>query len=282
MQDWLISIDEDIAALEDSSRSSSVSAYALADDSSPLPSPLRPPSISILGRASELYTPEHQHPSNEKHASSPPSKNFRSPAAARRDFDPRASQRDFPPHLAEPTTASRVSSPPVSAVSAASKSNVSSNPSTRVTLGAAAAGWRFDQRAKPFEREYTIDPKRARNPQPSILRQGHPLQMHSSLMGNRRPPFGIANQQRTSAFPSRLPLRPTAGLQAPGQRPGIFHNGVPSYPAPLHHTERSVNVEIRISNVPPSCTKDQLYAVLGESALHRAPFSTKDRKANFW
>jgi len=51
---------------------------------------------------------------------------------------------------------------------------------------------------------------------------------------------------------------------------------VPRVPQP------GVNVEIMIRNVPQGCSKDELYSILGEQALHRAPFSPRDKKMNFW
>lgn len=280
MEDWLISIDEDIAAVQKTSQPA-IDPEVSAVQVSPRSFPPKPPSISIRGRASELVSATEQSlfpraPTQIPASSSNP---VSSPPANKKNPQSEDPQRDPPPHLTAGLTSSRSTSPPNSYVSATNGSNVSSNPSTRVTLGAAAAGWKFDQRAKPFEREYTIDPKRGRSQHPSILRQGNPLQMRTALNGVRHPlNHGPANPARSQGFPARA----TAGLQGLPPRPGILTNRAPGPPMPMNHSERSVNVEIRISNVPPACSKDQLYALLGESALHRAPFSTRDRKLNFW
>lgn len=291
MQDWLVSIDKDIAATGDGSVSSISSVYTPARESLPS-SPLRPPSITIKGRALEASSLSLRSDSLPSTISSPRSTTHNVPTRNAPDHNVPASnangkgttngQRDIPPHLAG-LAASRSSSPPLSAVSAASKSHVSSAPSSRITLGAAAAGWKFDQRSKPFEREYTIDPKRARNQPPSMFRQGHPLQPQHLLNGIRRPPHSVpghAAGPRGSMLPARGPPRPPmGGMQGlgPMQRfPG------PGPVPPFAGSERHLNVEIRISNVPPACSKDELYAILGETALHRAPFSNRDRKLNFW
>lgn len=279
-QDWLDSIDEDIAATGDGSVSSISSVYTPACESLPS-SPLRPPSITIRGRALEASSSSLKSDSQPSSTSSPRSSTHTVPTGNVNGKGTTDGQRDIPPHLAG-LTVSRSSSPPLSAVSAANRSHVSSAPSSRITLGAAAAGWKFDQRSKPFEREYTIDPKRARNQPPSIFRQGHPLQPQHLLNGIRRPAHTVPGHAgpRGSMLPARGPPRPSmGGMQGTGpiQRfPG------PGLAPPFAGSERNLNVEIRISNVPPACSKDELYAILGETALHRAPFSNRDRKLNFW
>lgn len=280
MDDWLVSIDRELDAVEDNRQKSTKGNDESRSRESILAAPYRPPSISIKGRASELLSPTAQQSSSNKHDlhQNPVEQSLSSPEKQRDKTSPRdqAKSHDLPPHLAG-FGHSRSSSPPSSYVSASNGSHVSSQPSTRVTLGTAAAGWKFEQRSKAFAREYTIDPKRGRNTHPSILRQGNPIQMQTNLNGNRRPlPHLATHSARGQSFPPR---------PAPGGnqiRPGILINRAPGGPPPHHHSERNLNVEIRISNVPPACTKDQLYSVLGDAALHRAPFSTRERKLNFW
>lgn len=283
MDEWLVSIDEDIDAVSGSPHPPSPLREEAKARETILAAPYRPPSISIKGRASELLPSSMQQTAfdSQSHSEAAPLPSApSSPEKPKSQKSPPSQGQplDLPPHLAG-LGPSRSSSPPSSYVSATNGSHVSSQPSTRVTLGTAAAGWKFEQRSKVFAREYTIDPKRGRNSHPSILRQGNALQMQTNLNGSRRPvhPGGIPPTRGQTFQP-----RPAPGGMQP--RPGILLNHAPGPSPPMHHNhmERNVNVEIRISNVPLACTKDQLYSVLGDSALHRAPFSTRERKLNFW
>ena len=283
-EDWLASLDEDIDAIatnQDAAYSPTNSDYAPAEESLP-PSPFRPASITIRGRALEASKLETSETSVTSSTSSPRNAvsgvstshvvpNGKNDGAVKTQSN---GHREVPPHLMD-FTGSRTSSPPVSTVSAATKSHVSSAPSSRITLGAAAAGWKFDQRSKPFEREYTIDPKRARSQQPPIFRHGYPSHPPSVFNSIRRaPPVGPPHN---GVRGQGLPPRPMGAMN--GGRPMSRFSG-PS--PPFTGIDRNTNVEIRITNVPPTCSKDDLYSILGEYALHRAPFSSRERKLNFW
>ena len=136
-----------------------------------------------------------------------------------------------------------------------------------VSLTKAAAEWQPGQVPHPLHREDEITGERSATrtavvPMRQDARRKVDLREGAAMSSRPRGPARLP--PHSQYLPSRA-HDPRGGWQPGGRAPT-------SSPRPF---------EIRISRIPLGCSKDELYALMG-SHLHRSPFSTRDRKLNFW
>lgn len=158
-----------------------------------------------------------------------------------------------PPHL----PGARPPSPTTSALSAG-PSNLSSA-FTRVSISQAARDLQPGVVPRPIKRD----------------------SLYTSQRANGADPIRIAR-----TLPRTLPHHPSSGLPRHPNlpaRPRVGPNGPHSIP-PANFPIRPIrrHFEIRISNLPHGIRKDDLEHLLADATLHRAPFSYKNKKLNFW
>ena len=166
------------------------------------------------------------------------------------------------PHMSGPsrsTSSRRPSSPTRSSLSAAGVSTISSA-FTQISMGQAVRSYNSDKEIKPIARDddAVTAPKSSK-----MFAQAAGIDL-------RRPQLDMRPNRQGPARPVPLGRQTLPSRLAP--------NGLPPRPPPMARR----NFEIRIGNIPRGAKKDEVYHLLADGALHRYPFSSRERKLNFW
>lgn len=289
-EDWLTGIDESLANAKASLDPQPIALHSSVEgDKHVQPTHSKVATMNIRGRASELSAM-----SNLPNATHMQIRHQGNGSLQREQADqmPRdqvghqslhPTDRHDSPLSTQSTPSSRPGSTPTSFLSANDDSQVSGS-NSRVTLGAAAANWQFDHPGggswpKPIRRDQTMETRHSRFQTPSVMRLGNLTQAYSTVDGARRNYNQSSNMQGIRRFQPSF-VRP--GYEPHAPIPDGFNPRSRLNLPDARRPDPMGNVEIRIMNIPLGSSKDELYALLCDAALHRAPFSSREKKLNFW